>query len=201
MLDNVTINQLRAFVAVDLAHILAKARDAAAGGIGALSTGEAPAAALVLNRPDWLATMDYSIADAIERIGPDWARLVPAAARQFKRDSEESAYAAAESARQAKLAAYFAPQADGEAIDFSATLLTSGNAPGYRDVSLTFNLKPIGNGLQPNVQARIRIRPEAGEEVVREITNAHRLAWERSEAGRRLDAKPNEQRPDWIDRQ
>ena len=40
----------------DLARILAKARDAAAGGIGALSTGEALAAALVLNRPDWLAT-------------------------------------------------------------------------------------------------------------------------------------------------
>jgi hypothetical protein len=35
----------------DLAHILAKSRDAAAGGIGALSTGEALAAALVLNGP------------------------------------------------------------------------------------------------------------------------------------------------------
>jgi hypothetical protein len=41
----------------DLAHILAKTRDAAVGGIGALSTGEALAAALVLNRTDWLATM------------------------------------------------------------------------------------------------------------------------------------------------
>jgi len=185
----------------DLAHILAKARDAAAGGIGALSTGEALAAALVLNRPDWLATMEYSIAEAIERIGPDWARLVPAAARQFKQDSDEAAYAAAERTRQAKLAAHFAPQADGEVLDFSATLLTSGNAPGYRDVSLTFNLKAIGEGLQQSVQVRIRIRPEDGEEVVREITNVHRLAWERSGAGRPLDAKPNEQRPNWIDRQ
>jgi hypothetical protein len=185
----------------DLAHILAKAHDAAAGGIGALSTGEALAAALVLNRPDWLATMGYSIAEAIERIGADWARLVPAAAQQFERDSEEAAYAAAESARQAKLAAHFTQQADGEVIDFSATLVTSGNAPGYRDVSLTLNLRPFGDGLQPHVRVRVRIRPEDGEGVVREITSAHRLAWERSGTGRPLDAKPNEQRPNWIDRQ
>jgi hypothetical protein len=70
--------------------------------------------------------MEYSIAEVIERIGPDWARLVPAAARQFKQDSDEAAFAAAERTRQAKLAAHFAPQADGEVLDFSATLLTSG---------------------------------------------------------------------------
>jgi hypothetical protein len=42
----------------DFAQILAKTRDTAAGGLGALSTGEALAAALVLNRPDWLASMN-----------------------------------------------------------------------------------------------------------------------------------------------
>ena len=67
----------------DFAQILAKTRDAVAGGLGALSTGEALAAALVLNRPDWLASMNYTIAEAIERIGPEWIRLIPAAAKQF----------------------------------------------------------------------------------------------------------------------
>ncbi|BCF95268.1 hypothetical protein [Paraburkholderia largidicola] len=36
----------------DFKHMLSKARDAAAGGINAMSKGESLAAALVLNRPD-----------------------------------------------------------------------------------------------------------------------------------------------------
>ncbi|KGU42927.1 hypothetical protein [Xanthomonas citri] len=46
-----------------------------------LSTGEKLAAALALNRFDWLAKMDYTIAEAIERIGPQWAALIPDAAK------------------------------------------------------------------------------------------------------------------------
>ena len=38
------------------------------GGTGPLSTGESLTAALVLNRPDWLKEMDYTIAQAIYRI-------------------------------------------------------------------------------------------------------------------------------------
>ncbi|WP_370059660.1 hypothetical protein [Sinorhizobium fredii] len=41
----------------ELKHIITKARDAKHGGFGVLSTGEKLAAALVLNRPDWLAEM------------------------------------------------------------------------------------------------------------------------------------------------
>ncbi|MFA8630567.1 hypothetical protein QT937_017395 [Xanthomonas campestris pv. campestris] len=41
------------------------------GGPGPLSTGEALTAALVLNRHDWLAEMDYTIAEALERIDTD----------------------------------------------------------------------------------------------------------------------------------
>jgi hypothetical protein len=180
----------------ELAHILAKSRDAAAGGIGALSTGEALAAALVLNRPDWLAAMNYTIAEAMERIGPDWAQLVPAAARQFKRDSEEAAYATAEKARQERLAELTTRQAGDEVVDFSARLITSGNAPGYRDVSFTFDLKPIGNGPRLPIRASIRIGPEDGEEVVREIMRVHQFAWRRD---RPIDVRPEEQRPRWID--
>ncbi|AKO20636.1 hypothetical protein [Xanthomonas oryzae] len=41
------------------------------GGPGPLSTGEALTAALVLNRHDWLADMDYTIAQALDRIEED----------------------------------------------------------------------------------------------------------------------------------
>ncbi|MGV7196166.1 hypothetical protein [Xanthomonas axonopodis] len=41
------------------------------GGPGPLSTGEALTAALVLNRADWLAEMDYTIAEALDRIDSD----------------------------------------------------------------------------------------------------------------------------------
>ena len=41
------------------------------GNPGPLSTGEALTAALVLNRADWLADMDYTIAQALDRIDSD----------------------------------------------------------------------------------------------------------------------------------
>jgi hypothetical protein len=65
-------------------HLLQKCRDAAAGGWSAQSTGEKLAAALVLNRPDWLAAMDYTMAEAIERVGPQWVALIPQAAKALK---------------------------------------------------------------------------------------------------------------------
>lgn len=55
-------------------QMLGKARDAAACGINAMSTGEALAAAPVLNRPDRLAAMNYTIAEAKSRVGPDRVR-------------------------------------------------------------------------------------------------------------------------------
>lgn len=75
----------------ELDHIVAKSRHAAAGGLGVLSTSEALAAALVLNRPDWLARMNYTLAEAIERVGADWLALIPQAPRQL---ADETAHAA-----------------------------------------------------------------------------------------------------------
>lgn len=64
-----------------LEQIVMKTREAIKyGGTRTLSTGEAVAAALVLNRADWLSRMEYTIPDAIDRIGPEWAALIPAAA-------------------------------------------------------------------------------------------------------------------------
>lgn len=47
------------------------------------STGEKVAVALVLNRADWLAEIQYTLAEAIERSGPDWVSVIPQVARQL----------------------------------------------------------------------------------------------------------------------
>lgn len=67
-------------------HLVSKCMDAKAGGFDVLSTGEKVAAALVLNRPDWLAQMGYTLAEAIDRVGPDWLALIPAVARELADD-------------------------------------------------------------------------------------------------------------------
>ena len=67
-------------------HLLRKARDAQRGGQGAWavqSTGEKLAVALVLNHADWLADMQYTIAEAIERSGQEWVTIIPQVARQL----------------------------------------------------------------------------------------------------------------------
>ncbi|KTF40675.1 hypothetical protein [Xanthomonas translucens] len=57
---------------MNLARTIAVARAALAyGGPGPLSTGEALTAALVLNRHDWLKELDYTIAEALDRIDQD----------------------------------------------------------------------------------------------------------------------------------
>lgn len=51
------------------------------GHTGALSTGESLTAALVLNRHDWLTEMDYTIAQALDRIDEDTIPYLAYAAR------------------------------------------------------------------------------------------------------------------------
>jgi hypothetical protein len=67
-------------------HLLRKSLDAKRGGHAAWtvqSTGERVAVALVLSRADWLAEIDYSIAEALERTGPEWGAIIPQVARQL----------------------------------------------------------------------------------------------------------------------
>lgn len=64
-----------------LQQIVSKAKHARDGGFDVLSKGERLAVALVLNRADWLADMKYTLAEAIERVGPEWLARVPEAAR------------------------------------------------------------------------------------------------------------------------
>ncbi|WP_292537358.1 hypothetical protein [Mesorhizobium sp.] len=49
-----------------------------------MSTGEKLAAALVLNRPDCLAEINDTLAEAIERVGPEWLSLISEAARALE---------------------------------------------------------------------------------------------------------------------
>ena len=67
-------------------HLLRKSRDAKRGAHDAWalqSTGEKVAVALALNHADWLAEMQYTIAEAIERSGAEWAAIIPQVARQL----------------------------------------------------------------------------------------------------------------------
>ncbi|MCC4615524.1 hypothetical protein LL972_05770 [Xanthomonas campestris pv. asclepiadis] len=53
---------------------------------GPLSTGEVLTAALVLNRADWLAEMDYTIAEALDRIDSDTVQHLRDAERALRRE-------------------------------------------------------------------------------------------------------------------
>ncbi len=67
-------------------HLLRKSREASRGGHdawGVQSTGEKVAVALVLDRADWLAEVQYTIAEAIERSGVEWVAIIPQVARQL----------------------------------------------------------------------------------------------------------------------
>jgi hypothetical protein len=73
-------------MAADCEHLVRKARDAKRGGHDAWavqSTGEKVGVALVLNRADWLAEMQYTLPEAIERSGQDWVSVIPQVARQL----------------------------------------------------------------------------------------------------------------------
>ena len=68
-------------------RMLAIAQHAAQYGIDAMSVGEALTAALVLDRSDWLRDRRYTIADALECIGPDWAARIVELTRQFRTEA------------------------------------------------------------------------------------------------------------------
>lgn len=75
VVDGRLVSKERTMNDLEYQHLLGKARDAKQGGRDAWcvqSTGEKVAVALVLNRADWLASIDYTIPEAIERIGPEW---------------------------------------------------------------------------------------------------------------------------------
>ena len=72
---------------IEYKHLIAKARDAKRGGQDAWvvqSTGEKIAVALVLNRADWLASMGYTLGEAIDRMSPEWLGNIPRVERELR---------------------------------------------------------------------------------------------------------------------
>jgi hypothetical protein len=178
----------------ELEHLVMKVRSAKAGGINAMSTGEALAAALVLNRGDWLASMGYTIAQALDRIDDEWVPLIPQAARMVEA-SDAYIGDAREAARQECALADMSAIA-GECVDVSAKLVSSGNAPGYRDAAFTFDLQRIGSGMSVSHRVCLHISAGDGESVARHILEVHRWAWR---DGSPIDRQDGERRPAWID--
>lgn len=182
----------------DYEHALAKVLDAAAAGEqgpGPLSTGEALMAALALNRPDWLARMGYTIVQALERIGDEWRRMLPQVARAAAAEQSRQ-QEARELAEQALAVTQLQANGGGfeQEIFCAAALVTCGGAPGYRDASLIFDLKPMKS--QRTLRVQMRLRPEDGEPIVRHLQEVHALAWRDHDP---LDVQPGELRPRWID--
>lgn len=77
---------------------------------------------------------------------------------------------------------------------FEATLLTYGDAPGYRYVSVYARLGDKGN-----TKVELRLTPDDGETLVRHIASVHAFAWKNADRGP-LDKKQGEQRPAWLDK-
>lgn len=172
-------------------HLLMKVREAAASGIGSMSTGEALAAALVLNRSDWLASMGYTIAQALDRVDDDWIALIPKAERMVK--AADSIMNDAKTAGRNE-AALNDISSTSDVVDVNAKLVTCGNAPGYRDASFTFDLQRPGSPTTHRVC--IQVGSEDGESVMRHILSIHRFAWRNDTP---IDIRNGEQRPRWID--
>lgn len=175
--------------------LISIAKRARGGGYSVMSMGEKLAAALILNRPDWIAALDYTLADALDRVGRDWVGLIPTASQHVERAAEEeeqAAYAAAEKAQAEKMAKLAGGDSDG--VRFSARLVTYSHAPGYRDVSLTFDLST--QGADPtSFRATLRVSAEDGARIVADVGHVHGFAWKRGEP---LDIRPGEKAPRWV---
>lgn len=180
-----------------LQQIIDKARDANAGAYDVLSTGEKLAAAIVLNRADWLQESGYTITEALERLGAEWVSKLPIAAKHLateiaaQRDAAEGASAGLALAR----AESHRSPIDG-AIHCRATLVTTSSAPGYRNPGLVLDLLPMG--AQEPFRVDVRFGPEDSESIFRHIREVHQIAWG-GRRGKPIDFKPGETRPTWID--
>lgn len=174
----------------DLDRIVMKAQSAAAGHLGVLSTGEALAAALVLNRADWLKDMGYTIAEALERVGPEWIGLIGAAARLVTEVNDVNATAAKTSAGESTLAALTDAA---ESMDVNGSLVAYGNAPGYRNVYFTLDLERLGGTRKHRIS--IRLDAKDSESLGTHILDVHRIAWEGKGP---IDLQAGERRPRWI---
>jgi len=82
----------------------------------------------------------------------------------------------------------------------SAKLVSYGNAPGYRDVTLTFDCEVVGEELQTVGPVRLELSLDAadGVGVMQHVQEVHAFAWRNTEEGP-LDLRAGERQPRWVD--
>ncbi len=182
-----------------LTHMVSSALAAARNGYGTLSTGEALAAALILNDHAILTDRGMTIAEALDRVGPEWVALIPTASKRVLAqldDVEQTRQHARKEEADQKFVGF---AADGEPIDLEARFVTHGDAPGYRDAYITLKLAPLGSKMDgPRaVTATVRLNAVDSAKVAQSIIDIHRLAWR--PGYRPIDAKETETRPSWLD--
>lgn len=166
------------------------------GSFGVLSTGEKLAAAMVLNRHDWLAEMDYTIGDAIRRLGRDWVDLVPKVASAVAEELERVHEAATVADTALKIAALKSVDRGSDretTVDLQGKFVTHVYAPGYRDIGLVLTLSDQeGREL---IRSKINLTAADAEAIAESVRDVQKAAWRR---GPPLDAKEGEQRPHWL---
>lgn len=88
---------------------------------------------------------------------------------------------------------------DGDEI--GAKLVTYGDAPGYRDVSLTLDCEVLGGEQRQavgSVRLHVRLGADDGVTVMQHIQRVNVFAWRDVERGP-LDRREGERRPSWLD--
>lgn len=74
---------------------------------------------------------------------------------------------------------------------YTDKVLTCGEAPGYRDVSITMRLvDEMGER-----EVTLQLSPDDAIKVMQHIRSVNELAWQE---GRPLDARNGERRPAWL---
>lgn len=177
-------------------HLVACARSAdVAGRTTYHSTGEALAAALILDRSDWLRTMGYTMVEAIDRLDADWLALLPEATRRFQDVRAAANEALADGEATATLEQLVGTATVGEPVEFDAKLLTAGSASGYRSATLRFALTARRLESAPTLIAELSIGAEDSAAVLAHFMDVHRQAWR---GGEPIDVRAGDQKPSWL---
>lgn len=90
------------------------------------------------------------------------------------------------------------PPTPPDGADLAAKLVTYGDAPGYRSVTLIFDcqLLPRPSAEPAPLRVRLSVDAESAESIGRHIAEVQRYAW--SPGRTPLDVRPGEQPPAWL---
>jgi hypothetical protein len=120
--------------------------------------------------------MGCTIPEALGRLGDDLIPLIPQIAKMVAAADAVMADARDSARQQTVLEDLSANQ---EVVDVNTTLVTYGNAPDYRDVSLTFDLQRFQSTQTHRVC--LRVTAKDGLAILRHIVDVNRFAWRQSD--------------------